>query len=190
MTASNADFWTVSGLLLPLAESSLARALLIGVLAAVLSPPIATWILQRKPAQKKFALVATVAPFFAPELIVGYCYSTGVFSMVHLPLMNCGMYALLLLLKTLPVGVLAVLYSLGSPIDPVSYHCFQMLPPEQRPWRAKLDFWIRGPLCQRLPVFSFSFLMAYQEFEIASLMSVCAMVYLKVASGNMIAMAS
>jgi len=172
VTATNADFWSVSGLLLPLAESSLARALLIGLLAVFLSPAVATWILQRKPTHKKFALIAAVAPFFAPELIVGYCYSTGVFSLVHLPLMNCGLYALLLLLKTLPVGVLAVLYSPGSLVSPVGYHCFQMLPRERRPWRATLGFAIRGPLCQRLPVFSFSFLMAYQEFEIASLMSV------------------
>lgn len=172
MTATNVDFWSVSGLLLPLAESSLVRALVIGVLAVALSPPMAAWVLRRKPAHKKFALLATVAPFFAPELIVGYCYSTGVFSLVHLPLMNCGLYALLLLLKTLPVGVLAVLYSPGSPVSPVGYHCFRMLRPQQRPWRTMLDFWIRGPLCQRLPVFSFSFLMAYQEFEVASLMSV------------------
>lgn len=172
MTATNAEFWSVSGLLLPLAESSLARALLIGVLAVFLSPAVAAWVRQRQPAHRKFALIATVAPFFAPELIVGYCYSTGVFSLVHLPLMNCGLYALLLLLKTLPVGVLAVLYSPGSPVSPVGYHCFRMLPRDRRSWRAMIEFWLRGPLCQCLPVFSVSFLIAYQEFEIASLMSV------------------
>ena len=172
MTATNTEFWSVSGLLLPLAESSLARAVLVGVIAVLVSPAMSAWVLRRKPVHKNLALVATVAPFFAPELIVGYCYSTGTFSVVHLPLINCGMYTLLLLLKTLPVGVLAVLYSPGSLVSPVGFHCFQMLPPGRRPWRAKLDFWIRGPLCQRLPVFSFSFLMAYQEFEIASLMSV------------------
>lgn len=172
MTATTGEFWSVSGLLLPLAESSLVRALLIGTLAVFLSPTMVAWVLQRKPSWKRFALLVAVAPFFAPELIVGYCYSTGVFSLVHLPGANCGLYTLLLLLKTVPVGMLAVLYSPGSPVSPVAFHCYQMLPQARRSWRSTVGFWIRGPLCQRLPVFSISFLIAFQEFEIASLMSI------------------
>ena len=59
MTATNAEFWSVSGLFLPLAESSLARAVLVGVIAVLVSPAMSAWVLRRKPVHKNLALVAT-----------------------------------------------------------------------------------------------------------------------------------
>jgi len=172
VTLADGELWNVLlRLSLTMSESATARSFLIGLLAVFISPSLATWVTQQPPQRRRIAFLAAVAPFFAPELIAGYCYSSGVFSLVHLPTANAALYFLLLLLKTVPVGMLVVLYSPGSPISGSAFHCHRLLKHRVRSWEA-VGFWVRGPLHQRLPVFAVSFLVVFQEFEIASLMSI------------------
>ena len=128
MTLADGELWNVLlRLSLTMSESATARSFLIGLLAVFISPSLATWVTQQPPQRRRIAFLAAVAPFFAPELIAGYCYSSGVFSLVHLPTANAALYFLLLLLKTVPVGMLVVLYSPGSPISGSAFHCHRLL---------------------------------------------------------------
>ena len=155
---------------LSIGHSALLRSLLIGVLAVFLSPPLAAWVTQHQRHGRRYALGAALAPMFAPPLMVGYCYSTGLFLLVHQPLANAAFYSLLLLLKTVPAGMLVMLFAPGSPVSPTAFHCHRVLP--SRAWQKTVQFWLLGPLYHRLAVFTVCFLVSYQEFETASLMSV------------------
>jgi hypothetical protein len=169
---ADGELWNVvHSLLLDFGESATARSLLVALLAVVMSPSLAAWVTQQPPHRRRDAFFAAIAPFFAPELITGYCYSSGAFSLVHFPAANAALYFLLLLLKTVPVGMLVVIYSPGSPISVSAFHSHRLLRHRAR-FRDAAEFWIRGPLHQRLPVFAVSFLVVFQEFEIASLMSI------------------
>jgi len=169
---ADGELWNeVHGLLLEFCESATVRSLLVALLAVVMSPSLATWVTQQSRHRQRVAFLVAIAPFFAPELITGYCYSSGAFSLVHFPAANAALYFLLLLLKTVPVGMLVVIYSPGSPINASAFHSHRLLSHRAR-FRDAAEFWIRGPLHQRLPVFAVSFLVVFQEFEIASLMSI------------------
>jgi iron(III) transport system permease protein len=172
VTLADGELWkTFLGVSLSLAESAAVRSFLVAILAVFVSPSLADWVTQQTPRRRRLAFLAAMAPFFAPELIVGYCYSSGVFSLTHLPFANTAVYFLLVLLKTMPVAMLTVLYVPEPPVSASAFHCHRLLQHRVRAWQAAA-FWIRGPFHKRLPVFSISFLIAFQEFEMASLMSI------------------
>jgi len=168
---ASADVWGHAlDCLLEASRSALLRSLLTGLLAALLSPLLADWVTGHRARGRQYALAAALAPMFAPPLLVGYCYSAGVFLLVHRPLANAAVYSLLLLLNVLPVGMLVVLFAPGAPVSQTAFHCHRMLP--CRPWRTTARFWFLGPLHHRLAVFAVCFLISFQEFEMASLMSI------------------
>lgn len=172
MIADTADIETLIRVVQWSMESSLARSLFIALLAVILSPMVAGWVAHQRPSRRKLALVVAVAPFFSPELIVGYCYSSGVLALVERPLQNLALYTGLMLFKAVPVGMLTVLYSPAVPLSSSALHCYRLLPRDRRDWRSRVRILVFGRLSRCLPVFSLSFLVAYQEFETASLMSI------------------
>ena len=126
-----------------------------------------------------------LAPFVCPELLIAYVYS--VFSLqafswvsawapVNYDAWNQAVYTVLVFMKVVPIGTVAVCFSPPSPLTLEALHCRRMLIPPDRKWWNRIanlaGFWIRGPIRNLLPVAGIAFLLAFQEFEIASLMQV------------------
>jgi ABC-type Fe3+ transport system permease subunit len=122
------------------------------------------------PSVKRTLFVLCALPVFAPTLLTGYAYARWSLPLVHLPLAKEASYLLLLALRFAPLGVL--LYWIFPPsLCDSGRHCLQL---------AKASSGLRIPLRVRLRafadtpgiVFLATALLAFHEFEIASLTGV------------------
>ncbi len=161
-------------------STSLLRALLIAAMATWLAYPIRALLARTvSRAGRRLAWAILLAPFLTPSLIVGYAYNSFAFSMVHHPAVNQLLYALLVTMKLTPVAVLLVLFAPAPPLSAEAVHAHRLLNAGgtrgegdwRRRWSA-LAIYSRGPARTAATAFALTFLLAFQEFEIASLMAV------------------
>ena len=115
--------------------------------------------------------ILVLAPLLAPELLVGYGWSS--FGLTQLPnrVTNHWIYFGLILLKFLPAGVIARICSPPPPVSAMALHSDRLLGPRRNRLRAT-GIRLRGELLRELPVAGVVFLLVFQEFEIASLMQI------------------
>ena len=108
-----------------------------------------------------------LAPYLTPALLVGYAYSNFALALVHHPAANAVWYAALLCLKLTPVAAIALHFS-PRPLSAEAAHCWR-LARGRTDWRFR---WRAG--CGRAPMTAFAlvFLLAFGDFEMASLMNV------------------
>ena len=127
---------------------------------------------------RRLLAVALAVLFLMPDLLVGYAYANSMLSLVHWPVLNEMLYAALVLFKVVPVGTGAVLLAPASPFSRAAAHIRVMGIPEITPWSQRLAIrvstWIRSTGRDSLPVAALVFLLAFQEFEMASLMNATA----------------
>ncbi|MEX2215328.1 MAG: hypothetical protein WD768_14440 [Phycisphaeraceae bacterium] len=156
---------------------ALVRAALIGVgavamgrcITRLLRPPVA------ESGPSRFIPFFLAAIFFMPTVIVGYAYSDGPWSLVRHPWLNDLLYSTLLLLKLLPIAVAALYFAPPPSIDAAACHLRRLAPPSstmaaqriRQAWR----FFLHGPLRAITLAFVAVFLLAFTDFELASLLN-------------------
>lgn len=108
-----------------------------------------------------------LAPYLTPALLVGYAYANFALSLIRYPQVNQAWYAVLLWLKLAPLAWL-VLHFAADPLPAAARHCRQ-LSHGAVTWRFR---WQAGCLRAPLTAGALVFLLAFGEFELASLMNV------------------
>jgi iron(III) transport system permease protein len=126
------------------------------------------------PGRRELVWVLLLAPFVTPSLLPGYAYSNLSLALIRHPLLNELLYAGLLLLKLAPVAA-AVLFLAPSFVSDQALHCRRLL----RERRGAADgpvsyvrFLAHGPLRAWAVAFGLVFLLAFSEFEVASLFGI------------------
>jgi ABC-type Fe3+ transport system permease subunit len=118
-------------------------------------------------------LAALLVPFLTPSALTGYAYSNFSLSLVRHPVWNELLYSALLWLKLAPLAALVLYFAPGT-LTPSALHCHRLgaaggrlrrFLSEQR-LRARLE-WRAGATA-----FALAFLLAFGEFESASLLQV------------------
>ncbi len=117
-----------------------------------------------------------LVPFFTPALLTGYSYANFSLSLIRHPAWNEALYGGLIMLRFLPVAVLVMVHAPPPPVSAEALHCARLaLSPEIGPlsrMRRLFPFYIRGPWRAAFPAAAVLFLLCFQEFEVASLMSI------------------
>lgn len=121
----------------------------------------------------------TLLPVFVPGLLIGYGYRNFALSLVHHPVWNDLLYALLVMLQVTPVGVLVLVCSPAPPVIATAVHVRRLAVFPPSPFegrgasRATLPFigdLFRHHAFALLPAGTVMFLLAFQESEVATLM--------------------
>ncbi|NQT52585.1 hypothetical protein HQ576_11065 [bacterium] len=121
---------------------------------------------------RRLLWLAHLVPFLTPVLLVGYAYSRFSLSLIHHPAWNQALYAALVWLKLVPVATLALVLA-PSPVSPEAVHCHRLLRGAGRASAADaLRLWLRGAGRSLSVAFALVFLLAFGEFEMASLLGV------------------
>jgi ABC-type Fe3+ transport system permease subunit len=152
---------------------SLVRALLIAVAAALLAAPCAAWLTHAR--RPRIAWMLLLAPLLTPSLLIGYAYINFATPLVQYPHLHHGLYVLLVLMKFAPVAVLIVLFAPAPAMSDTALHSRRLLL-NGATWRrrtmAMLPHWLRGPGRIFAAAFAAVFLLAFAEFELASIMEI------------------
>jgi len=152
----------------------LLRSAAVGVLASGLAGPLSSLIANARKTERRAAWVLLLLPYLMPVVLVGYAWSNFSLSLVHHPVLNELLYAVLLVVKLTPVAVL-VHYFAPSYLSGEAIHCRRLLAQgrqERRPLRESLSFFIHGPARKTCVAFAVVFLFAFADFDLASLLNV------------------
>ncbi len=149
--------------------SALVRAAIIGGVAVVISGGLAGRLGGLRGRAKSIAWALLLAPFLTPSLLISYAYSKLVIALVASPWSHQALYAAVLLLKLVPVAVIARTL-LPSPLSAEARHAFRTLAAPSFSTRIRFDMRGSGPG----PWFAggLVFLIAFADFELASLWSI------------------
>jgi ABC-type Fe3+ transport system permease subunit len=114
-----------------------------------------------------------LAPFLAPALLTGYAYSNFSLSLIGRPGWNEALYNLLLWLRMAPVAAV-VLYLTPDPFCAEATHCRRLLKARRGAARSTVPM---GPARRRtvlrhVPAAAAVLLLAFAEFELASLLGI------------------
>ena len=146
--------------------SALGRASVIAAAAVMLSAPLHDWLASRR---GWFGWALLLAPFLTPSLLVSYAYSRFALALVVSPRSHHALYAALLFLKLVPVAAV-VRWMMPPPLSAEARHCHRMLTAPSFFGRAK--FHLRGAGPGAWFAGGLVFLLAFADFEVASLWSI------------------
>jgi iron(III) transport system permease protein len=152
--------------------------LLRGLVVALVAVPVSWWLRRRLaalgPPARTLLWGLLLVPFFTPALLTGYAYSNFALSLVRYPVWNEALYAALLVLRFVPVGTVLLSFVPPPPVTAEALYCARLNAGRRagpvRRIRSLLPFLLRGPLYDMFPAAAVIFLLAFQEFETASLM--------------------
>ncbi len=113
-------------------------------------------------------------PVFVPELLAGYSYANFSLNLVQWSWLNEVLYFLLLFIKVLPVAVIIFYLSPPPEVSESALYCKELLnrnsfSKKQNVYRKCLRV-LKASQTQVLFVFAVTFLYAFQEFQVASLL--------------------
>jgi iron(III) transport system permease protein len=119
------------------------------------------------------AWAVILAPFLMPALVVGYGYSNFSLSLVRHPGWNQALYCLLIAFRLAPVAAVVLLFA-PSAVSHEALYCRRLAAARRGSggMGESLSFGVRGPLRVVAIAWAAAFLLAFGEFEIASLMGV------------------
>ncbi len=150
---------------------TLVRTLLLCLLAWPICVAVERWFRMLSDRWRPWAFGLLMGPCLFPELLVGYTYRNTALSSERLAEWIClG----LLLVRIVPVGVVALLSSPSSLSGQPAIYCQWILvranPRSARQfWRWCLCVW-HGPVRRALPALGLMSVVAFQEFELAALL--------------------
>ena len=145
-----------------------ARALTIALLALALARPLARLLAHTHGRMRPLTWALLLAPLLTPALLVSYAYSHLALRLIAVPGGGTALYFTALALKFTPLAVL-VLHFVPPALAEEGAHCHALL---ARSWWQGWLFRIRG--AGRTPWIAggLVFLIAFTDFELASLWSV------------------
>jgi ABC-type Fe3+ transport system permease subunit len=123
---------------------------------------------------RRLIWAALLLPYLTPTLLTGYAYSDFSLSLARHPGCNGLLYAALVAMKLAPVAAL-VLWLSPAAFTAESVHCRRLLRCRERGLASSLSYGLflaRGPLRSRAGAFLLVFLLAFGEFEMASLLGI------------------
>lgn len=148
---------------------AMGRALFIALLAISVSAHLSHWLTVQQGRRRVFAWALTLAPFFTPPLLVSYAYSRFAMALLVSAWGHEALYIGVLALKLIPVAV--VLRVLLPPaLSSEAWHAYRMLMPA--PWWKTALFRLRAAGHGPWIVGGLVFLLAFTDFELASLWSI------------------
>jgi hypothetical protein len=148
---------------------ALVRALIIAGSAIAASGPLSTWLAGQRGRARTLAWALLLAPFFTPPLLISYAFSKFALALVFSPWSHEALYVGALTLKLIPVAVIAQVL-MPSPLSAEARHSFQTL--AAATWRTRAIFRLRGAGPAPWVAGGLVFLLAFADFELASLWSV------------------
>jgi ABC-type Fe3+ transport system permease subunit len=153
----------------PQTAMALGRAAFIALLAIAVSAPLAPWVHAQRGRWRIVAWTLLLAPFFTPALLVSYAFSKFAMALIVSGGGHEALYIGVLALKVIPVAVV-LRTLLPPPLSAEARHVFQML--ASADWRMRAEFHLRA--AGRAPWIAggLVFLLAFADFELASLWSV------------------
>ena len=150
---------------------TLVRTVVLCTVATPICVAIEQWIRSLSEAWRPTAFGLLLAPFLFPELLTGYACRDAALTSVRLAEWLCTG---LLLIRIVPVGVIALLVSPPSFSDSEAIFCRRILARTSSDrlaeWRRLLACYWQGPIRRILPAMSLMSLVAFQEFELAALL--------------------
>lgn len=156
---------------------TLFRSGLVAVLAVPIAGLLAVFLSGLTGRMRALAWGLLFVPFLTPVILVGYGWSSFSLSLVRWPLCNEILYDVLLLMRLVPVAALALRFA-PRLLSEESLHCCRLLRGHAPMTRGLLDlktrllFFLHGPFRARVVAFAVVFLLAFGEFEMASLLNV------------------
>ena len=146
---------------------ALCRATVIAGVAVCLARPLASLLTSQASTQRRrLAWVLLLTPFLTPSLLIGYAYISFATPLVKWPVLHESLYVLLVLMKLAPIAALVVCFAPPPAMTDSAVHCRRLLRTASPAW----PFWIRGRGRVAIAAFGVVFLLAFGEFEIASLL--------------------
>jgi ABC-type spermidine/putrescine transport system permease subunit II len=148
---------------------TLLRALAISLAALGIGAWLARSVAGLRGAWRTGAWALLLLPALTPSIVIGYSFAHGWLAGGARADWNERFYASVLLLKLVPIATV-VFTMIPAPISRSSLHCYRMLGPQPltRTWRFRFHAAGRGPAI----AFTLVFLLAFTEFELASLCNV------------------
>lgn len=148
------------------------RSLVISLIGILISRQLSHLINDRYSSRSILLLVLIGAPLLVPELIVGYAWSLISLKLVQYPYFIELVYSGLVLLKVVPVGIVCFYYSAPSVISPEAdfirksvHSTAALISGKGSQW----SFFLWKYVVRTFPIWALLFLLAFQEFEMASL---------------------
>jgi ABC-type Fe3+ transport system permease subunit len=149
---------------------SLIRSVGIALLAAAAAYPLCAVLGSlRRRWLKRLAWCLVVAPLLTPALMIGYAYWSWSAALVRYPVVNECVYVLLITARLAAVAVLIVYFAPPPLVAPSGMWCARLI---RRGWLTQLRFGVRGRVMYAGVAFAITFMLAFGEFEIASLLNV------------------
>jgi ABC-type Fe3+ transport system permease subunit len=148
---------------------ALVRAVLVATLAIIASGPMSRWLSTRQGRSRILAWALLIAPFFTPSLLISYGMVRFAIALIVSAWGHEALYVGVLGLKLFPVAVV-IRVLLPPPLSAEGRYAYALVAPASS--RSRLGFrlraagpapWIAGALV---------FLLAFADFELASLWSV------------------
>ena len=153
-------------------------SLLRAVVVAAIAVPVSAWqesaVRLESGRRRRWLLGLSLAPLFAPDLLVGYSYARFDLSLLHRPAWNEVLYLCLVTIKFVPAGLVLRLIA-PPPLDsPEALHCRRLLDAATDSRAVRSGLRHHGTRSLAAAVALLVGLLTFQEFEIASEMSVVA----------------
>lgn len=149
--------------------AAVGRALLIALAAVAISGGLRPWLASLSGRTRLIAWALLLAPFFTPPLLISYAFARFAQSLVVSPWSHEALYIGVLALKLIPAAVILRLH-LPSPLSPEAWHIYRTRSAADC-WRQLL-FRLRGAGEGPWIAGSLVFLLAFADFELASLWSI------------------
>lgn len=149
---------------------TLARTLVVVFVAWPVCEVLDRWFRGLSESRRAVALVGLLAPFCFPEMLVGYAYRD--MAMTH-PAWAEELCGLLLWVRVIPVGTVALMAAPAPDRDAAAIHCRRLLLAGTTchlRWLELARCYWRGPVSRALPALGLMALIAMQEFELAALL--------------------
>ena len=113
-----------------------------------------------------------LVPLLTPVLLAGYAWSRFSLSLIRHPACNQALYCALVWLRLVPVATLALCFA-PTPLSPAAMHCHRLAGRGGlRRVLSAVGFWLRGQGRAVAVAFALVFLLAFGEFEMASLLCI------------------
>ncbi|WP_417383491.1 hypothetical protein [Gimesia sp.] len=149
------------------------RSLIISLIGVFLCQRLSTLIDRSETRYTFFLWFLILAPILVPELIVGYAWSLLTTQLIHYPVLAEVVYSTLVLSRVVPVGLICYHMAAQPQISGEADFIRKSASKtgfEIGRFPARWSFFLRKTLVRILPVWCLLFLLAFQEFEIASLL--------------------